>query len=1031
MRNILHLSDLHYTYRRGRTRDHARSAAQAILNLVLELSERGTLVKPLLCLTGDIVNSGEPRATGESDFKAVKVDFLDPLLDALSIEPSDVFVVPGNHEIDRTAIDEKERIDFTRYENDRLCEDDLHSELRRKLDNFFQFAEDAGYNSVTREEPRIKSFSLPDLKLVCLNGLVGSFSDRTEKGDLFVAPTELRGCLSRIEKNAVVLTHHPLSWYRDSNGRDLTHLLRSRSARLLTGHIHDQAIEHSEDKTGSLVHILAGASADHSGSSLGVVWLKGDSNAAAVRQFRFDDRTGKFPITPIESTACAPPQSTAYFKRTEAFFDVQSLSEHRSEAASYYSNELGVQTASDGSSFVAPDLVRYRSDSHSVERIGLDDFFADRRNRIISGEELSGKTSFLLYCCTRHNGDHDDVNGLSIVVDFRLAREGKSFSDVVSSELSRFGLSKADAERLLLLGLVRLWVDNFSAETSQALEQFIAFSNEYPKCQWSMAVRGAQRYMPANAPARLPDGEVDYYEFSAIRLNTALQIVESHDNAPPSEERRAVVERVFRSINNLQAPRSIFYVHSLVDLFLKDGSVEPLNRYLLIENLLSERIRAAHRNHIPGQPTDIVMLEAIIATVAFELLRNESSFISHGNLLSLIDEFLKRKGVLRKQLPPEKVVRILEDSFVLREHDGQYGFLMLSIEDYFLAKHMTHDQEFRDSVMSREGLLKLPSVAEVYIAQNPSDKQRINAVFEVIEAFNGEVATVLSEFADHAREALTIAAPGTSSRVEEQLIDLLGEAESPTDEPILITPEPSHLGKTRRLKFSAEERGVVFLQLGASILGVTRTLDQDDRKKIFEKLRPVILTSLITSPILAEHLAEGGVINYRGINIRAEYKGDLAVPENRYYLILRALITNVLKRFSIWAGSGSFYRAAEQLRAEETDPLIRAALFAQNIEADLSEALNSIGDVDETIDIHILKDCLISQYIEALTLIPLDRRDQERAVNQLVDVIADLRPPQGSQEKRFMDRYKNDQRQKIYSQIGFNQHIGRLMKKRS
>lgn len=169
-------------------------------------------------------------------------------------------------------------------------------------------------------------------------------------------------------------------------------------------------------------------------------------------------------------------------------------------------------------------------------------------------------------------------------------------------------------------------------------------------------------------------------------------------------------------------------------------------------------------------------------------------------------------------------------------------------------------------------------------------------------------------------------------------------------------------------------------------------------------------------------------MNYRGITIRAEYKGELAIDENRYYLILRTMIHNVLKRFAIWAGSPSFFNAAVQLRSEEDDELILAALFAQNIEADLAEAVKFISDIDNTISAHILKDTLIRQYVEAMMLVPFKREDQVSAIDKLVDIITTLNPPPKSANPKALERYKNEKRQQFINRLSFNQFIGKLGK---
>src|SRR5690606_16511261 len=132
---------------------------------------------------------------------------------------------------------------------------------------------------------------------------------------------------------------------------------------------------------------------------------------------------------------------------------------------------------------------------------------------------------------------------------------------------------------------------------------------EYPLLRWTVATRGDQLFMPSRAPATFPREGITYYQLAATTLPSVMMLIDNHESGLSVDMPRAVVEQVFRSINNLRAPRTIFYVKSMVDIFLTDASVEPLNRYLLIENILSERIRAAHKHALPNQPVDMEMLE--------------------------------------------------------------------------------------------------------------------------------------------------------------------------------------------------------------------------------------------------------------------------------------------------------------------------------------------------------------------------------------------------------------------------------------
>ena len=92
---ILHLSDVHFgqTDRSGTAWRMRRVLGKAWEKNLDEIGEDG---KPdLICFTGDIAYSGQPSEYAEATF------FFDELLTCLGVDKSRLFVVPGNHDVDR------------------------------------------------------------------------------------------------------------------------------------------------------------------------------------------------------------------------------------------------------------------------------------------------------------------------------------------------------------------------------------------------------------------------------------------------------------------------------------------------------------------------------------------------------------------------------------------------------------------------------------------------------------------------------------------------------------------------------------------------------------------------------------------------------------------------------------------------------------------------------------------------------------------------------------------------------------------
>jgi predicted MPP superfamily phosphohydrolase len=623
MLNVFHISDLHYTSDiTGHVRDAAVSSVTAMLNLAAELKAQGILGRDLcVCITGDLVQTGAAKPDGQlSDFQAVNEDFLVPLMATLDIDAKSVYIVPGNHEMDRDAVAPDARISGGNLASKKPCEGDLHADLCTKLSHYFDFIEHYGYQSVTRSSPRMAMFDRSGQYIVCINSLVGSYSlpGTQDKGELFLLPSEMGGALAAIPNFSIVLTHHPFSWFTDECGVDLKSSLSERRCRLMMGHIHSQGVDWLDTAGGGMAIIQAGASAERNkGNKVAVAWYP-PSDSAAVRHFTYNQTLGRYDRTETSATRVVPNSAQAFFERSEAFFDPDLIKLARTGAFTDCGKELTAALGQDPSKYIVPDLVIYSADEFSGKRVKVDSFHSNNNHKVISGDELSGKTSLIYYAAMKANESIGNTK-IHLVIDYRGLSAGRDIHDTVIKKIQSFGLTKSQAEYILNIGLLEIWFDNFDSDDASSLAKFTKFFEEF-KLNWNVAVRGGQHFMPSRAPTAFPKDGISYYRMAEITLPTALRMIDVHDNGKIQERPRAVVERVFRSINNLRAPRTVFYVNNLVDLFLSDGSVEPLNRYLLIENLLSEKIREAHKLHLPNQAVDMEMLDTFIGSIAYFLL---------------------------------------------------------------------------------------------------------------------------------------------------------------------------------------------------------------------------------------------------------------------------------------------------------------------------------------------------------------------------------------------------------------------------
>ena len=259
---FIHLSDIHFGQETGSklivhddVKERLIDDAANIVRKHVEGRATGLIV------TGDIAYAGK-----QGEYRSA-AQWLDRLTAAIGCEITDVQVVPGNHDIDRSAISagcelmlneiaaggEEKLDDFLESEQDREV-------LYSRFAAYRSFAEGYGCpldrSGGIASDRRLEIAPGRILRFIGLNSaLVCSAND--QEGRLLLGARQ--HVLPReAGEELVVLCHHPLHWLQDSD--DTRRYVRSRARVFVYGHEHNPSVEKEtvEDKV-DLISLSAGA----------------------------------------------------------------------------------------------------------------------------------------------------------------------------------------------------------------------------------------------------------------------------------------------------------------------------------------------------------------------------------------------------------------------------------------------------------------------------------------------------------------------------------------------------------------------------------------------------------------------------------------------------------------------------------------------------------------------------------------------------------------------------------------------------
>lgn len=283
----LHLSDFHV----GKDKYGQRRLFTSILDHVQQRIEAG--VGPdMIFITGDIANKGK-----SSEYEDFLTNFFDPLTEQVSSKCRErIFVVPGNHDVDRTKVRAVQTYGVLHRIPQFLDPiDEGLGERRLLLDRFQAYV----HSDQTKEDDPHWLFSPQGAQVHILDinrkkiGILGlntawlscSDDDRHKlsagKEIIETGLGRLRSCDLRI-----VLGHHPIDWFLDNEINPVRALFGKYNVVYLHGHLHKGHVRHEEGAGYPFLTLQSGAcfqAREHERWVNRLLWCELDLQARELR----------------------------------------------------------------------------------------------------------------------------------------------------------------------------------------------------------------------------------------------------------------------------------------------------------------------------------------------------------------------------------------------------------------------------------------------------------------------------------------------------------------------------------------------------------------------------------------------------------------------------------------------------------------------------------------------------------------------------------------------------------------------------
>ncbi len=258
---FLHLSDIHLRPQRVKRYDQDR-VLQGLIDFLA--SDRASFSLDTLFVTGDLSQSGRP------DEYAMVVDLLRKLMEVTGVPPERVFVVPGNHDVDRdvgrwllrTLVDDEQATAFFELTESRVAHARKFDAYRKSMSALLGEGRPLGL-AVGEEAVEILELRGARIAVASFNSAWFAQGD-DDHGRLWLGEPSVNRAGQRVADLdapfAVALMHHPLGDLHEVERDNVEHYLERSFDLVVRGHLHKDRTRAIATQRGGYVE-LAGPAA--------------------------------------------------------------------------------------------------------------------------------------------------------------------------------------------------------------------------------------------------------------------------------------------------------------------------------------------------------------------------------------------------------------------------------------------------------------------------------------------------------------------------------------------------------------------------------------------------------------------------------------------------------------------------------------------------------------------------------------------------------------------------------------------------
>lgn len=770
---ILHLSDIHAS---ANNQKELARLTELLKHDLDKLTSEHSIDINAICITGDLINSGE---TADSEMAIVLDTVIDPLITHLGIDSESVFVVSGNHEVNRSAID-----DFTEAGLNTLlnsedaiekCVSGKGHSFRNRISYFDSYAELFGGTPVFSNEmchSHIHTVGNHKIGIACVDSAWRSTGvGIVEKGKMLVGAKQIIDSFEAI-KDATVricLMHHPLDWLADFDKNAVEKCIYKFDI-ILNGHIHELDTKMYTTFNGQTLQNTAGkfdnSSDIYNGYSLLSINPYNKDCRVFLRQYLPSPRDCYDRAIHLETNGeFSAPLGDRNEALVYAYNVVHSIHQNFIEFAK---DNLVINVASTDTqssfedAFIPPSFSEFSDFEKGAEldlspkpaakketNLSVEELCNKNDNFVLLGRKESGKTTVIHYI-TKYLLEHFNLcKTVPIIIDCGHADfAGK---DVIVRNATKFineycdpnsSFSQKEVQTLVESGHCTIIFDSFdSIKGRDRVEKKInQFLKEYQSNRYIFCEKELLSTTEITGMSITPECNFKEYHLCSLSKHQIRTAAQKHLSVHHQADSATLVDKIMSCFKNTSLPKTPFIL-SLILSLCKNADYSPVNEAVLLEQFMELLLEKNAPSEIASNTYDFRSKEDFLIALVSNMLEKNCFEMSCNEFSDFLSNYHMKRGFDSVET---KFSNIFFEKGVLVRSDNTVRFRYNCMAEYYIAKRASQEPDFLSWILEKNNYLHFPNELLYYTGLNRRNVAVLNTLKNSIEGFFDKIGPITS-----------------------------------------------------------------------------------------------------------------------------------------------------------------------------------------------------------------------------------------------------------------------------------------------